>query len=212
MNLKLRCGLGMAVAIFSALAYGDSLFTQRAAISGTLVSDQKARYQPGDIITVIIKEKVDASTTANTNTKKESDVDSQAGAGDNTFLTADNPGLNILNEEELPNWKIKAKDETKTRGTTTRKSSLTLTIACQVIRVYPNGNIDIYGSKDLLMNREHTTIEMSGVVRAQDVSAANTIDSNQIANASIGIKGKGPLWNNQRRGLVTRFLDWVSPF
>lgn len=212
MYRNLRNAIGVGFALLTTAAHGDSLFTQRAALSGTLVSDQKARYQPGDIITVIVRETVDASTTANTNTKKESDVESQANAGDNPFFTADNPGLNILNDEELPNWKVEAENETKTTGTTRRRNTLTLTIACQVVRVFSNGNIEILGTKEVLVNRETTTIVMSGIVRAQDVSAANTIESNKVAGASIGLKGKGPLWNNQRRGLFTRLLDWVSPF
>ncbi|MCX5759408.1 MAG: flagellar basal body L-ring protein FlgH, partial [Candidatus Hydrogenedentes bacterium] len=66
--------------------------------------------------------------------------------------------------------------------------------------------------KTVSMNREDSTIHVSGIVRARDVTPANTVLSMQVANAQIILKGKGPLWNSQRRGLLTRFLDWVSPF
>jgi hypothetical protein len=33
-----------------------------------------------------------------------------------------------------------------------------------------------------------------------------------VANVTIELKGKGPLWNNSRRGIITKILDWFSPF
>ena len=64
----------------------------------------------------------------------------------------------------------------------------------------------------LPVNREDTTMKVTGMCRAEDVSPANTIGSNLITDASIELAGKGPLWNNQRRGIITKILDWFSPF
>jgi flagellar L-ring protein precursor FlgH len=193
-------------------AFADSLFTQAVASGGPLVSDLKARFEVGDIITVIVRETVNASTTAGTNTKKESDVEAQANAGSNQFFVADNPGLNILNEEELPNWQVEAENETRTTGTETRRSKLELTITCMVMRVIDDELLLVEGEKRVTVNREDTFMRVSGIVRARDVSASNTIASNQLANAAIELKGKGPLWNNSRRGIFTKILDWFSPF
>lgn len=210
--MKSRVLLTCVALIASFHAAADSLFSQTVASQGPLVSDLKARFEPGDIITVIVRETVDASTTAGTNTKKESDVESQANAGDNQFFVADNPGLNILNEEELPNWQVEAENETRTTGTETRRSQLQLTITCMVVRVIDDELLLIEGEKRVTVNREDTFMKVSGIVRARDVSASNTVASNQIANAEIELKGKGPLWNNSRRGIFTKILDWFSPF
>lgn len=192
-------------------ASGDSLFTQRVADRGTLISDLRERYQVGDIITVLIRETVDATTTADTETKKRSSIDSEADVGDNTFLVG-RDGLNAINPEELPVWGIEVENRHRTEGTTTRTNRLTMTVACLVTRVYPNGNIMLEGTRRVTVNREDSHIQISGIARSRDVTAQNTIQSNQIANASIQLIGKGPLWNNQRRGLITKFLDWFSPF
>lgn len=194
-----------------ATAAADSLFTASAASAGTLVSEKTSRFMPGDIITVLVREEIAASTMADTNTKKEADVESQAGATGNEFLVS-NSGLNILNKEELPNWDIETKNETKTTGKTRRTSSLTTTVTCFVTQVLPNNNIMIEGEKAMTVNREESTVIVSGVVRPTDVTPQNTVLSTQIANVQVHLKGKGPLWNNQRRGFVTRFLDWFSPF
>ena len=192
-------------------AHGDSLFKPASNRQGTLIAKVN-RFQVGDIITVNVNEAITASTSANTNTKKESDVSSQADAANNPFLTAEKPGFNIIPKERLPNWQISAKNELKSRGQTNRVAQLKTSVSCLVTKVIENGNVVIEGEKTVGMNREDCRLSVSGMVRARDVTPANTVDSNQIANASIVLKGKGPLWNNQRRGLVTRFLDWFSPY
>ena len=193
-------------------AYADSLLTAQTVSSGPLVSDLKQRFEIGDIITVMVRERVDASTTAGTNTKKESDIQAQAAEAANQFLVADNPGNNILSPTELPNWDIQAENETRTTGTTRRSSQLELTITCVVTRIIDDNLIFIEGNKRVTVNREDSQMQVSGVIRARDVTASNTIASSQIANANIKLDGKGPLWNNQRRGIFTKILDWFSPF
>jgi flagellar L-ring protein precursor FlgH len=190
----------------------DSLFSMADARGGTLIAQKPARFEVGDIITVLVRESIDATTTADTNTKKESDVSANANPNQNQFFIAQDPGLNILNAEELPNWGVDVENETKARGRTVRKSTLTTTIACVVTQVLPNDNIMIEGEKRISMNREDSVIVVTGMVRAKDVSPANTIPSTQVAGAQVLLKGKGPLWNNQRRGIFTRILDWFAPY
>lgn len=191
--------------------WADSLFRQTSGKKSSLLAKER-KFEEGDLITVMIKEIIDSSATAVTNTKKESDVQSEAPAQENSFLVSQPPGPNIINEEELPNWDISMKNETKARGQTTRKSTLSTTVACIVTQVMDNGLLAIEGDKTVSANREDCRIRVSGLVRAKDVSPQNTVLSSQIANATIELKGKGPLWNNQRRGLITRILDWFSPY
>jgi flagellar L-ring protein FlgH len=70
----------------------------------------------------------------------------------------------------------------------------------------------IEGSKRMTVNREESFLTIKGIIRSRDVTASNTVRSNQIADLALDLKGKGPLWNNQRRGIFTKILDWLSPF
>ena len=189
----------------------DSLFSKRVAEAGTLISDKKVRYDVGDIITILVREQVSATTSANTNTKKESDVSAEAAAAANPFLVS-NTGLNILNPGELPNWEIEAENEHRTTGQTNRSNTLTMTITCTVTDVLDNGNVRLSGHKTVTVNREQSQFFVTGIARPRDVSPANTLESNLLADAQVQLNGKGPLWNNQRRGFVTKILDWFSPF
>jgi flagellar L-ring protein precursor FlgH len=206
----------MAAVVLAALASGapaDSLFSQQTAKDATTVSEKLDRFEVGDIVTVIVRETLNATTSAGTNTKKESDVKADAAATANPFLVAEQPdGNNILNPGELPNWDIQSENETKNTGDTRRRNTLTTSITCTVVEVFPNGNLKISGDKQVTVNRDDSIVTVSGIIRSKDITAQNTIQSTQVADASVLVKGKGPLWNNQRRGLVTRVLDWFSPF
>lgn len=206
----LAAGLIVLVAL---AADADSLFNQSGGKAGTLIAQKKSRFKEGDIITVLVREDLKASTEANTNTRKEADVQNEAKDTDNEFLVGKPAeGSQLLQPERLPNWKIGANNEHRGRGVTTRKNSLVTSVSCLVAEVFENGNLRIEGKKRVAVNREDSDLEVSGVIRSDDVSAANTIESSRIAGATIELRGRGPLWNNQRRGLVTKLLDWVSPF
>lgn len=199
-------------ALVSAPGYADSLFTKTAAQKGTLIAKNNL-FKVGDIITVNVKEKIDSSAIADTNTKKESDVQAEADAGDNTFLIAEKPdGFGITTAEKLPNWDLSGANETKAKGQIRRESELNATVTCVVTAVLDNGLIAIEGEKMVNVSREQSKLHVSGLIRARDVTPANTVLSSQMANASIELTGKGPLWNTTRRGVVTRLLDWVNPF
>lgn len=207
----MRHAIPMLLLMAAPLAAGDSLFTASAAKTGTLIAERKARFEIGDIITVLVREKIEASTTADTNTKKESDVQSQAAESANEFFVADDPGFNITDKERLPNWDLSSENETKTTGKTRRISELESTVPCRVVAAQPNGILTIAGQRKVTVNREDSMLSVSGSLRAEDVSPGNTIPSTLLADASVVLSGKGPLWNNQRRGWLTRMLDWVGP-
>ncbi len=202
--------VAMALTACSA-ATADSLFSRQAEERGTLVSDNKMRFAVGDVITVLVREDIDASTDSDLTTRKRSQIDMEADPASNSSITG-SEALIDLPEGVLPNVDIEADNRHQTTGTTRRRNQVVFTVTCSVTKVWPNGNVEIAGEKQVTVNRDDSLIKLSGVARTRDVSSENTIDSNLLANAAIELKGHGPLWNNQRRGLFTRLLDWFSPF
>lgn len=212
MGRKESIGVLLAIVVASS-GWADSLFTQQVADGGTLISENINRFEVGDIITVLVRETIDATTESSTDTEKEADVEATASAAQNAFLVGQgSAGMNIFNPGELPNWKIEAENEYEGKGSTKRSNQLEMAVACTVTEVLDNGNLAISGTKRVTVNREDTILTVSGVVRPRDITLANIVLSTQLANASITLKGRGPLWNNQRRGLFTKILDWFSPF
>lgn len=201
----------LLVFAMSAPAFGDSLFNRRVSESGTLVSDMKMRFRAGDLITVLVRETIDARTSSELETEKESELRASTPGDSNQTFTGSN-GFDLVNADKLPNWDLQVESEFEADGTTRRRNSLVMTVSCEITRVHANGNIEISGKKRVTVNREDSLIVVSGVARSRDVSADNTIDSAQLANGIVELTGHGPLWNNQRRGFFTKLLDWISPF
>ena len=202
-----RIGFGTLVCCVSAAAQADSLFSKAVAERGTLISETTQRFQVGDLITVLVRENTSATTQSDTDTKKESDLDSQAPVAQNPFLT-DALGVD---SNFLPNWILEAESEFKTQGATRRSNQLAMTVTCSVKEVLPNGIVVIEGQKSVTVNREESSMKIRGKVRARDVQPDNSVDSNLVADAQVELIGNGPLWRNQKRGFLTRLLDWFNP-
>jgi flagellar L-ring protein precursor FlgH len=192
-------------------ADADSLFSRQVEERGTLVSDNKMRFAVGDVITVLVREDIDARMDSQLDTEKRSEISAEADPADNgTFTGSD--ALIDLPEGLLPNYDVQAENRHEADGTTRRRNQVVFTVTCAVTKVWPNGNVEIEGEKRVTVNRDDSLIKLSGVARTRDISPQNSLNSNLLSNAVVELKGHGPMWNNQRRGLFTRLLDWFSPF
>lgn len=89
---------------------------------------------------------------------------------------------------------------------------ITTRVAVQVIDVLPNQVLLIEGRRQTKINGESSDVVLRGNVRAQDVSAANTVFSFNILNPEIQIVDKGLLRDNQRPGWFKRMWDKLTPF
>jgi flagellar L-ring protein precursor FlgH len=85
-------------------------------------------------------------------------------------------------------------------------------VTAVVREVFPNGNLFIEGTKEVLINNERQYITLSGVVRPEDIGPDNTLSSDLLADARLVYSGRGVLSDKQRPGLLGRVVDFVWPF
>ena len=85
-------------------------------------------------------------------------------------------------------------------------------LSVTVVRVFPNGNLEIKGQKKLRLTEGSEYIRINGIVRPQDISATNYVSSSQIAEAQIEYVGAGSLANEARPGWGSRLFRAFSPF
>lgn len=165
-----------------------------------LFSDVKAR-RVGDVITVILKEKTQASKSATTSTSKDSTLDlpSPTLLG-RTFKLGPYP---------LFNNSLDSANSFDGKGDSSQSNSLTGDIAVTVAAVYPNGNLLVRGEKVLTLNQGSEVIRISGLVRAVDVTPENTVLSTQIADAQITYSGTGAVAEANQAGWLGRFFNSV---
>ncbi len=163
-----------------------------------LIEDPKAR-DVGDILTVMLVEKTDASKKATTTTKKETSV---LNANPEVF------GRPITrNGQPLLSASVEGDQSFRGEGGSSQSNSLVGTITVTVIERYPNGNLKVAGRKQLSLNQGSEFVTIAGIVRPIDISTDNTVTSDRLALAEISYGGKGAVNDSNSMGFLARFFN-----
>jgi len=97
-------------------------------------------------------------------------------------------------------------------GSVKRQEKIQLTIAAIVTGVLPNGNLVIQGRQEVRANNELRELLVSGIIRPEDISNANTIKHTQIAEARISYGGRGDISVAQKVPAGQALAMKYSPF
>jgi flagellar L-ring protein precursor FlgH len=97
-------------------------------------------------------------------------------------------------------------------GSSDRSGRVTASIAARITDVLPNGNLSLFGRRAMKVDNEVQYITVSGIIRPQDVSATNRVNSTSLADSRIEYYGKGALADKQRPGWGTRIIDNLWPW
>jgi len=163
----------------------------------------------GDVLTVDVTIADSGQISNATNTAR---TNSESANASNFF------GL----ESQLPNI-LKGADPTKLvnlgsngqqqgSGSVNRSETINLTLAALVTQVLPNGNLVINGHQQVRVNDELRDLQISGVVRTEDITSDNTVNLAQIAEARIAYGGKGQITNEQEPRYGEQLFDVLMPF
>jgi len=157
--------------------------------------------QIGDIISVMLDENTSASKNASTTAEKSSSV----GLSAPTIF-----GRNFPNFDTTISGPETAFDG---EGASDISNSLTGTITVTVHEVLPNGNLIVRGEKWLNLNQGDEYIQLSGLVRPQDINADNTVSSAKLADARISYSGTGQVSDTNVMGWFSKFfISSLMPF
>lgn len=174
--------------------------------NASLFEDSKAAYV-GDTVIVDIVENSTSSMDVNTESSRKTEM----GIGMPTLngLTGKiiNPPANLT--------KLVGTDFSSTfegEATSDRSGQVTASIAARITEVLPNGNLSLFGRRAMKVNNEVQYITVSGIVRPQDISAANRVKSTYLADSNIEYYGKGALADKQKPGWGTRILENIWPW
>ncbi len=185
----------------------------QASFESNYFTDRKA-FREGDIITINLNERTQASKNANSQMQKDSDIDIGVPNILGMAVTPKNPlaGLSALgmgNDTLSLEASAKAKRAMKGSGQAGQSNSLNGSITVTVAEVLPNGILVVRGEKWLTLNTGDELIRISGLVRSDDISTDNTVSSTRIADARITYSGTGAFANASQPGWLSRFF--MSP-
>jgi flagellar L-ring protein precursor FlgH len=179
-----------------------SLYSSSAVLLD-IAADLRAR-RVDDVVTVVVNEQASAVSTGQTKTSRAS----SANASVTSLLkplSATGKLANLVNSNS--NTSLDGE------GTTSRETTLTATLSARIADVLPNGDLVIEGTKSVMVNSENQVITLRGVVRPADLSNANTVLSDNVADMELKINGKGVVNDSIRRPMfLYRLLLGLLPF
>jgi flagellar L-ring protein precursor FlgH len=162
-------------------------------------------HRVGDVLTITLEEKTDASKSAITTTKKATAVDSSAPTLLGAPLTVH--GRSILDNS------LKGASSFDGEGGSKQSNQLTGDISVTVARRLANGNLLVRGQKWITINQGREYVRIQGIVRPVDIGPDNTVPSTKVADATIAYGSQGALNDSNSKGWLARFFDakWM-PF
>ncbi len=197
-----------ALAVFAAIpsARADSIWDRRDPRAAYLFQDNRARAV-GDILSIAITE----TTTSN---------DREQRAGDRR--TRNDAALNITGNYQVGsapgnsgsvigsgNSDLRRRFDGTSQLTTDRR--FVDRMAVTVVDVLPNGNLVFEGYRMRVIAGEERALRVTGVVRAADIGAQNTVLSQYVANFKISYVGRGSQTEFTSQGFFGRMMNHVLP-
>ena len=186
-----------------------SLFTN----GDNLFSDTKAK-QVNDVVTVVITEQITQSSQAS---KKLNESNSDAGG----LFDMSVSGNAYIGGKELKMRKsglslnFPSMNSSRTfqgSGAQQRNEKFETTISARIVKILANGNYYIYGTREIFVDGQKQIIKISGVIRPEDISPDNTIDSKYIADAKIAYETQGDLKRYTDQNWFAKIWSAIAPW
>ncbi|MCK4872224.1 MAG: flagellar basal body L-ring protein FlgH [Phycisphaerales bacterium] len=113
---------------------------------------------------------------------------------------------------ELPKLGVKADRAYDAAGEYERKDTFTARIAATILEVKPNGTLVLEARQRIETDGEVQLMVLSGSCREEDVTAASTVFSYQLADLRIVRETEGELKQNAQKGFFTKVLETIFSF
>lgn len=174
----------------------------------SLFGDRRAARM-GDILTVIINID-DQAQLQNSSSRTRA-------AGEDMALSElfglpqqieENVGANILD----PAIGLNSSSNTSGSGSINRNEQIMLRVAATVVQELANGHLVVRGTQEVRVNAELRDLQITGIIRPEDISRQNTITYDKMAGARIYYGGRGMVSDMQQPRYGQQILEILAPF
>jgi flagellar L-ring protein precursor FlgH len=171
-----------------------------------LLGDKRAR-NVGDILTIVIE--IDEEAEMYNDSERSRSGSENASVG--TFFGLGNVLGGVTNELS-PDLQMQSQSDFEGSGSVRRNEKLTLRVAATVVTVLPNGQMVIQGDQEVRVNFELRDLQVTGIVRPEDISRHNEISYDRIAGARISYGGRGQITSAQQPRYGQQATDRLMPY
>lgn len=186
-------------------ASNGSVFPPAAHVS--LFQDHRL-WRAGDLVTIDIAQDATASTNDNAQLQRQSTTNDSVTA----FLGVPLTFGHHAGQQFQPSFNTDSNNQFKGQGQTSASNTVQGQVTAVVIRVEPNGVLQLRGRTDVNIDGEVRTIQITGYARQQDIGPDNTVSSNGLANMNVQYVGVGATETAQRVPWLQNALNHFWPF
>lgn len=183
--------------IVIALAFPVTLLAQApppapmpASISWT---SDRVTVREGDLITILIDEYTIVSANRNESASNE--------RGRNVAVGGSLAGMSLRTANDVGS---------RTRGESARRERFSAEITVRIVEILPGGTVRIEGVKKVQIDDHEQSITVRGLVRTQDISVSNTVESWRVADAELLYESNGSL-GEAGGGIWSKLLNLIIP-
>ncbi|MFY9853317.1 MAG: flagellar basal body L-ring protein FlgH [Terracidiphilus sp.] len=157
-----------------------------------------------DVVAIVVTESLAATTDGQVKNSRASNASSGL-TGLFGKLKSSNALQNLLG--------MTAASGLSAQGQSTTNSSLSTTFGAEVVDVLPNGMLVVQATRQLTFSQQTQLIKLRGLVRPEDVSAQNQVQSTAMTDLELEVTGKGIVNDSTyRQNAVVRFLQKLLVF
>lgn len=182
------------------------------AVSLYAVEPPKPReFAEHDLVTIIISERNKFERDQSLDTQKNYD---NRVAIDSFIDLMKLLELRVETNSRQPilNVDLNARQRFKGEGEYEREDRMTARVTARVLEIKPNGTLLLEARTSLVTDAEEQIITLSGLCRAEDVTNANTVQSNQIFDLRLDVQHSGQVKKTSKKGLIPQVVETILNF
>lgn len=196
-------------------AYVEKVRAQKASevlVPGSIWSDQGRLVRMAtdakaarlhDVVSIVVSESLAASTDGQVKNTRASNANSGLSAIFGS-LSATSKLQNLVGQT--------ASSGLTAQGQSVTNSSVSTTFGGEVVDVLPNGMLVVQATRQLTFSQQTQVMKLRGLVRPEDVSAQNQVQSAAMTDLELEVTGKGivsdttyrqnPIWRILEKALI----------
>ena len=189
--------------------FATSLWDESVNGGQSIYTDRRAGRR-GDLITIIINQTTTATKEQRTQTSKTTAEAAEFQALFGPFMGGERTTAELARRNPHNSW-----NETHSfdgRGQIGNSEVLTSTIQARVTDMTPNHVMRVEATRRMEIGQEKSDLVLTGFVRQEDLTSANTVLSTQVADLQVKQITNGSISREQRKGWLTRAWETFSPF
>ncbi|MDG2422785.1 MAG: flagellar basal body L-ring protein FlgH [Phycisphaerales bacterium] len=193
--------MAQAMGVWSPVSAG---MTELQSVSMFAVTPVEPRlFHIHDLVQIIVRESSVAASFQGLETEKEYGL----AGGVESF-----PGVNGQNPLYYTEFDVVGEKEFDGEGEYVREDELVTRLSAEIIEIRPNGSLVLEARTRIRTDDEEWYTQLTGICRPEDITAANTILSNQIFDLQVEKRHKGDVPQAASKGILAQALDVIFAF